>query len=173
MKYVKMLLHHQIKPILVFDGQHLPAKELTEKKRREYVIPWIMLRICFINFNLQCRSRKQAKARAAELLRLGKKSDARKYFNRCVDVSHKMALELMHECRKLDVDCIVAPYEADAQLAFLNISGMADYVITEDSDLTLFGCKKVRSTINAQTIEIDLINQFLSLFVYRYYSNWI
>lgn len=34
-KYVKMLLHHQIKPILVFDGQHLPAKELTEKKRRE------------------------------------------------------------------------------------------------------------------------------------------
>lgn len=49
----------------------------------------------------------------------------------------------MHECRKLDVDCIVAPYEADAQLAFLNISGIADYVITEDSDLTLFGCKKV------------------------------
>lgn len=54
-----------------------------------------------------------------------------------------MALELMHECRKLDVDCIVAPYEADAQLAFLNVSGIADYVITEDSDLTLFGCKKV------------------------------
>lgn len=64
-----------------------------------------------------------------------------------MDVSHKMALELMHECRKLDVDCIVAPYEADAQLAFLNISGIADYVITEDSDLTLFGCKKVRSRI--------------------------
>lgn len=51
----------------------------------------------------------------------------------------------MRECRKLDVDCIVAPYEADAQLAFLNISGIADYVITEDSDLTLFGCKKVGS----------------------------
>lgn len=49
----------------------------------------------------------------------------------------------MQECRKLGVDCIVAPYEADAQLAFLNISGIADYVITEDSDLTLFGCKKV------------------------------
>lgn len=73
----------------------------------------------------------QAKVRAAELLKLGKKSEARKYFNKCVDVSHKMALELMHECRKLDVDCIVAPYEADSQLAFLNISGIADYVITE------------------------------------------
>lgn len=54
-----------------------------------------------------------------------------------------MAMELMRECRKLGVDSIVAPYEADAQLAFLNISGIADFVITEDSDLTLFGCKKV------------------------------
>ncbi len=92
------------------------------------------------------RSRKQAKIRATELLRLGNKFEARKQFNRCVDVSHKMALELMHECRQLEVDCIVAPYEADAQLAFLNVSGMADYVITEDSDLILFGCKKVKST---------------------------
>lgn len=93
--------------------------------------------------NLYRRTRKQAKVRAAELLRLGKKAEARKFFNRCVDISHRMALELMHECRKLDVDCIVAPYEADAQLAFLNICGIADYVITEDSDLALFGCTKV------------------------------
>lgn len=48
MKYVKMLLHHQIKPILVFDGQHLPAKELTEKKRREYETNFIPL---FIDSN--------------------------------------------------------------------------------------------------------------------------
>jgi len=32
-------------------------------------------------------------------------------------------------------DCIVAPYEADAQLAYLNISGIADFIISEDSDL--------------------------------------
>lgn len=35
------------------------------------------------------------------------------------------------------------PYEADAQLAYLNKIGLADYVITEDSDLTLFGCRKI------------------------------
>lgn len=40
------------------------------------------------------------------------------------------------------VDCIVAPYEADAQLAFLNKSGIAQLVITEDSDLVLFGCEQ-------------------------------
>lgn len=32
-----MLLKHKIKPILVFDGRRLPAKEHTEIKRRQYV----------------------------------------------------------------------------------------------------------------------------------------
>ena len=35
--------------------------------------------------------------------------------------------------------CIVAPYKADSQLAFLNMAGLADIVITVDIDLTLFG----------------------------------
>ncbi|CAH1638849.1 unnamed protein product [Spodoptera littoralis] len=99
MKYVTMLLSHNIKPILVFDGRHLPAKAMTESKRRE--------------------SRDISKKRAAELLSLGQ------------------------ECRKRNVDCIVAPYEADAQLAYLNIKNIAHIVITEDSDLILFGCTKV------------------------------
>ena len=38
---------------------------------------------------------------------------------------------------------LVAPFEADAQLAYLNRAGIADFVITEDSDLILFGCDKV------------------------------
>lgn len=42
------------------------------------------------------------------------------------------------------MDCVVAPYEADAQLAFLNKAGIAQAVITEDSDLLAFGCKNVR-----------------------------
>ena len=41
----------------------------------------------------------------------------------------------------------MAPYEADAQLAYLTKSGLAQAVITEDSDLLAFGCKKVSSTL--------------------------
>ena len=41
------------------------------------------------------------------------------------------------------MECIVAPYEADSQLAYLSIQGIVDLVITEDSDLLVFGCKKV------------------------------
>lgn len=38
---------------------------------------------------------------------------------------------------------VVAPYEADAQLAYLERSHLVDGIITEDSDLLVFGCRKV------------------------------
>uniref|UniRef100_A0A182K160 Exonuclease 1 n=1 Tax=Anopheles christyi TaxID=43041 RepID=A0A182K160_9DIPT len=123
LKYVQLLLSHNIKPILVFDGQHLPAKAATEAKRRQ--------------------NRETARKRGAELLRLGRIEEARSFLRRCVDITHEMALQLIQECRKRGVDCIVAPYEADAQLAYLNRTDIAQYVITEDSDLVLFGCNRI------------------------------
>ena len=38
---------------------------------------------------------------------------------------------------------VVAPYEADAQLGLLARNGHVDAVITEDSDIILFGCTRV------------------------------
>jgi exonuclease-1 len=38
---------------------------------------------------------------------------------------------------------VVAPYEADAQLAYLERIGIVNGVITEDSDLLVFGCQNV------------------------------
>lgn len=90
-----------------------------------------------------CRRRKADKQRAIELMRKGRHSEASKFLRRCVDITHEMAHELIEQCRAINVDCIVAPYEADAQLAYLNKIGLAEYVITEDSDLTLFGCTKI------------------------------
>lgn len=91
------------------------------------------------------RSRELNRKKAAEFLRLERTSEARTFIQRCVDVTHEMALKLIKRCRGQGVDCIVAPYEADAQLAFLNINGFAHIIITEDSDLMLFGCKMVSS----------------------------
>lgn len=81
--------------------------------------------------------------RAAELIRIGQVAEGRNVLRRSIDISHEMALNLIKVCHERGIDCIVAPYEADSQLAYLNISGIADVIITEDSDLTLFGCKKV------------------------------
>ena len=46
-------------------------------------------------------------------------------------------------CVQKGIPYIVALYEADAQLAFLVSEGYADLVITEDSDLLVYGCKEV------------------------------
>ena len=45
------------------------------------------------------------------------------------------------------MEYLVAPYEADAQMAYLAINGDVHAVITEDSDLLVYGCPRVRDTI--------------------------
>eukprot|EP00088_Acartia_fossae_P004576 TRINITY_DN1196_c0_g1_i1.p1 TRINITY_DN1196_c0_g1~~TRINITY_DN1196_c0_g1_i1.p1 ORF type:complete len:793 (+),score=169.99 TRINITY_DN1196_c0_g1_i1:75-2453(+) len=127
MKYIDMLLYHDIKPILVFDGRNLPSKADTEKKRRE--------------------NRKANREKAVKLLSEGKAKEARDYFQRCVDITPQMARDVIKASRERNIDCIVAPYEADAQLAFLSTC-LADFIITEDSDLTLFGCDKIVFKLN-------------------------
>ncbi|XP_076628565.1 exonuclease tos isoform X1 [Colletes latitarsis] len=137
MKFVHMLLTYKIKPILVFDGRHLPAKAQTETKRRE--------------------ARQTNRRKGIELMKMGQYAEGRNLLRRSINITHEMALELIKQCQEMNIDCIVAPYEADAQLAYLNINGIADVVITEDSDLTLFGCKKVffKMDINGNGLLID------------------
>ena len=77
------------------------------------------------------------------LLKEGKTSEARDCFQRCIDVSPEMALAFIKLLRGKGIQAIVAPYEADAQLAYLVKEGLADFVITEDSDLLAFGASRV------------------------------
>jgi hypothetical protein len=101
------------------------------------------------------------------LLACGQVAQAEEYAQKSIDVTPQMAFELMEasatwgrrrflpndthmqpqELRALNVPFIVAPYEADAQLAFLDKCGIAAAVISEDSDLLVFGCKRVSGCI--------------------------
>lgn len=54
-----------------------------------------------------------------------------------------MAAQLIQRLRPLGFECIVAPYEADAQLAYLSLTGYVSVVISEDSDLLVYGCEQV------------------------------
>lgn len=38
---------------------------------------------------------------------------------------------------------MVAPYEADAQMAYMVQQGLADFAISEDSDLIAYGCPSI------------------------------
>ena len=49
----------------------------------------------------------------------------------------------MQALTEIHVQFLVAPYEADAQMAYLALSNLADVVITEDSDLLAYGCPEV------------------------------
>ncbi|KAM6366595.1 exonuclease 1 [Alca torda] len=137
MKLVDMLLSFGIKPILVFDGCTLPSKKEVEKARRE--------------------KRQANLLKGKQLLQEGRLSEARECFGRSVNVTHVMAHDVIKAARARGVDCIVAPYEADAQLAYLNKTGMVQAIITEDSDLLAFGCKKVFLKIDkfGNGLEID------------------
>lgn len=59
--------------------------------------------------------------------------------------------------QKEGVEFIIAPYEADAQLAFLSLNSVVDAVITEDSDLIVFGCSRVKSFLPQFLTTVDNI----------------
>ena len=127
---IKILLFHNIKPIMIFDGGKLLSKEGEEASREE--------------------RRNQMRTKAQELLKAGEKEKAERKYIESLDVTPEMAFMLFKAIRKNydDVMCIVSPYEADAQLAYLSRIGLVDAVITEDSDLLCFGAKKVLYKFN-------------------------
>ncbi|KAJ0236950.1 Exonuclease 1 [Hirschfeldia incana] len=123
MHRVNLLRHHGVKPVLVFDGGPLPMKLEQENKR--------------------ARSRKENLARALEHEANGNSSAAYECYQKAVDISPSIAHELIQVLRQENVDYVVAPYEADAQMTFLAITKQVDAIITEDSDLIPFGCPRI------------------------------
>lgn len=116
-----MLIHFGVIPYLVFDGDYLPSKALTEGER--------------------AKKRDESRRLGLELHRLGKPSQAHLELQKAVDVTPEMARQLIEELKKLGVQYVVAPYEADAQLAYLERKGVIQGIISEDSDLLVFGAK--------------------------------
>lgn len=90
-----MLQHYKVTPIMVFDGANLPSKSGTERDRHS--------------------SRAENKSKGMQALRADNRSAAVEYFQRAVDVTPLMAHKCIKALRKIGVECIVAPYEADAQ----------------------------------------------------------
>eukprot|EP00903_Cladosiphon_okamuranus_P010646 g10067.t1 len=123
MKRVNLLLHHGIQPIMVFDGASLPMKRNMNLERR--------------------RQRESAQSKGEAALAAGEAGAAAQHFSKAVGVSHDMAFQFMKALRQAGVQFIVAPYEADAQLAFLSRTRAVDVVLTEDSDCLPYGCRKV------------------------------
>ncbi|KAF6001672.1 Rad2 nuclease [Cyanidiococcus yangmingshanensis] len=112
---VRMLRHYGIVPLIVFDGGRLPAKCETEQRRAAQR-----------QRNLELGNRELAR---------GDVATAQSFFQRAVDVTPEMAYEVIKALRAENIDYVVAPYEADAQLAMLSKK--------KDSDLIVYGARSV------------------------------
>ena len=106
---------------MVFDGDYLPSKAATEVERET--------------------RREEHKRVGLDMYRNGKVAAAHKELQKAVDVTPVMARELIEELKRMNVRYIVAPYEADAQLAYLERKGIISAVLSEDSDLLVFGTR--------------------------------
>ena len=122
---IDMFLKYDIKVFMVFDGNYLPGKEGTESER--------------------AKARENNRAKGMDLAQSGDLQNARMFLSRAVDIDPLMASKLIRVlqiCRP-QVNCVVAPYEADAQLAALCYDDIVDAVVSEDSDTIPYGCKQI------------------------------
>ncbi|KAL9933312.1 hypothetical protein V8E36_008030 [Tilletia maclaganii] len=134
---INMLRHFGVTPYLVFDGGKLPSKAGTEDDRE--------------------KRRAENRAKAEQCLEAGQTDQARDFFAKCVDITPEIAYQLIKALRRLKVSYIVAPYEADAQLAYLEQEGIIDGIITEDSDLLVFGCQRVLFKLESDGSCIEIL----------------
>eukprot|EP00898_Chlorokybus_atmophyticus_P007678 jgi/Chlat1/7911/Chrsp68S09180 len=123
MRQVELLRHHGVIPVLVFDGAGLPMKREENEKRR--------------------RGRKENLARAIAHEKAGNRTAAHECYLKAVDISSTAAHYLITVLQEHNVEFIVAPYEADAQMAYLAYSGYVHAVLTEDSDLIAYACPRI------------------------------
>ena len=71
------------------------------------------------------------------------------YSSNCSTWSHSFSSHFrvrrvcVQALKQAGIPYVVAPYEADAQMAYMARSGIVDLVITEDSDLLAYGCPEV------------------------------
>lgn len=78
------------------------------------------------------------------LLAKGLEREARDTYRLATSISADIVENTIQYFRSMtNVDIVVAPYEADAQLAYLVQEKLVDAVITEDSDLIVFGCEMI------------------------------
>ena len=89
------------------------------------------------------RRRDENKRQGDLYLAQGDEKKAQEFYQKAVDITPHMAFQLIKALRQHNISYIVAPFEADAQLAFMSIYKFVDCVITEDSDLLAFGCPRV------------------------------
>ncbi|TKY44777.1 Exonuclease 1 [Spatholobus suberectus] len=145
MHRVNLLRFYKITPVVVFDGGNVPCKAATEEERN--------------------RKRRANRELAMAKLKEGNVGAASELFQRAVNITPIMAHKLIQTLKSENIEFVVAPYEADAQLAYLSHVGVENggvaAVITEDSDLIAYGCPAIIFKMdrhgNGERVELEKV----------------
>ncbi|RDX88235.1 Exonuclease 1, partial [Mucuna pruriens] len=141
MHRVNLLRFYKITPVVVFDGGNIPCKAATEEERNRHYLSLGLGESCF---SLKRRANRDL---AMAKLKEGNVGAASEFFQRAVNITPLMAHKLIQTLNSENIEFVVAPYEADAQLAYLSHLGVENggvaAVITEDSDLIAYGCPAI------------------------------
>lgn len=127
-KRIRILQSLGIQIYMVFDGNSLDAKKGTNDKRRE--------------------DRLKSRVKAEEFQKAGQYMKARDLFARSVSISAEMCKTWINVCKRYNIPYVVAPFEADSQMVYLEKKGLVDGIISEDSDLIIFGCKNLYTKVD-------------------------
>lgn len=129
LKMLSLLKSFNIEIIAVFDGKEILAKEKVDRARKDEK-----------NKNMQLANKFSLE---------GDIDKARNVSRRALKITGKMLNTLIEVLKKLQIKVIIAPYEADSQIAFLYKTKLCDFIISEDSDLIPFGCNRILYKLGA------------------------
>ncbi|KAE8304086.1 Exonuclease 1 [Giardia duodenalis] len=121
---------------LVFDGGSLPSKTFTNSRRKQ--------------------ARDASLALAEAYSSAGDSEEAENALKKAISFSNlqvsRIANGVFKRLEKHDnFAVLIAPYEADAQVAYLQKLGMGDVIVTNDSDILLYGPRKALYKYNWRT----------------------
>lgn len=113
---IRLFEHYGVELYFVFDGSSIAMKRDVEKQRRA--------------------RRKMAADRAT-------KTPSRQNIVSAVDITAHHAAMVIALLKQRQIKFVVAPFEADAQMVWLENNGFVSGIISEDSDLLVFGAKRL------------------------------
>jgi 5'-3' exonuclease len=131
--------------LLVLDGSTPPIKQTVVSGRRDKRRKAVEERDSeFLPQQQQQQNGEEVEAIATEKEAFSRIS-ASKRAGSGIDPNLRSMLHsrLLNELRSHSIPFLIAPYEADGQLAYLSNSGMVDAIITEDSDLICLGVERI------------------------------
>jgi len=143
---IKYYMSNGILPVFVFDGNPPDAKKNTIQKRHD------------------TKEKLYVKIEELKILQDNSENDDEK--KTIIDEIDKISSQIIRikkshivECKELlekaGIPYCTAPEDAEKYCAFLQINGIVDYTITDDTDALTFGCEKILKTSINKIVEID------------------